>query len=608
MLCASTEENSLPTPLLSLRQVTHSFGGTPLFEDAECSLGAGDRAALVGRNGSGKSTLLKIAAGLLAPDHGERFVQPDTRVAYVPQEPSLPSHTTVTEYLVSGLLKEHTEELHRVAAYIDILGLDGAQDVSTLSGGQQRRVVLAHTFVSEPAIMLLDEPTNHLDLPGIEWLEGALDAFRGGFVVISHDRAFLRRLTRRMIWLDRGQIRSVDRGFEHFERWAEEVADVEEKETHRLKKRLVQETVWLRQGVSARRTRNQGRLGRLFALREQVAQRITPQGVARLSAESGELSGKLVIEAKGISKAWDDEPYVKDFSIRITRGDRLGIIGPNGVGKTTLLRLLTGDLPPDEGTVRHGTRLTPVYLDQHRDQLEPDKTVTETLCTSGGDQVMVQGKARHVVGYMKDFLFDPSQARSPVSSLSGGERNRLLLAKTLAQPANLLILDEPTNDLDMETLDLLQERLAEYEGTVLLVSHDRDFLDRVVTSTLAFEDEGNLVHYAGGYSDVQRQRKQTKAEAEGSPKKSKAPKRTREKTRLSYKEERELETLSERVAELEEEVSTLEAALSNGDLYQSDPTAFQHATERVGPAREELAKAEECWLELEVLREQFSKK
>ncbi len=608
-------------PILTLREIEHDFGDGPLFDGTEVYVRQGDRICLVGRNGSGKSTLLRIAAGLLVPDAGERFVQPGARVTYVGQEPTVEPGRRVRDVVATGLRPEDAAELHRVDALLDALRLDGDRLTDGMSGGEQRRVVLAQAMVGHPEVLLLDEPTNHLDLPAIEWLEAALARFDGALVLISHDRRFLTALTRRTFWLDRGVVRVNAAGFSEFEAWAEVVEEAEVKAVGKLDQHIARETRWLRRGVTARRKRNLGRLERLNQLRSQRASVKRRLGDAKLKLDQGDASGHVVLEARGISKRYGDLVVLDDLWMRVMRGDRIGVVGPNGAGKSTLLRILTEEIAPDSGSVRYGTRLTPVYLDQHRALLDPGMTVKETLCESGGDYVWVHGEKRHVVGYLEDFLFDRRQATSRVCDLSGGERNRLVLAKTLSQPSNLLILDEPTNDLDMETLDLLQELLADYAGTLLLVSHDRDFLDRVVTSTLAFEGDGAVVEYAGGYSDVVTQRalaeqsraavaETTIAEATAADvlidqEAEAASRRPREKKRLSYKEERELEALAAQVATLEAEIGSLERLLADPEAYARDREAFEQATRRVGDARGELATAEERWLELEVLREEL---
>ncbi|MEO5337836.1 MAG: ATP-binding cassette domain-containing protein, partial [Magnetospirillum sp. WYHS-4] len=498
-----------PSPLLALRDVRLTFGGSPLFEGVTTWVGRGDKTCLVGRNGSGKSTLLKVLAGEILPDSGERFVQPGTRIATLPQDPALLG-SSVAAYVAAGLPEAERDQHYRIDAVLEALKLDGARDPALLSGGEGRRAALARALVSEPDVLLLDEPTNHLDLPTILWLEQTLDAFPGALVTISHDRRFLETVSRQTLWLERGLVRRSEQGFAAFPAWQEETYLAEEAELVRMNTKLRQEMHWLARGVTARRKRNMGRLRALQGLRKERALTLrarTESGrTAKLAADAGELSGRLVIEADAIGKRFGDKVVVDRFSTRVMRGDRIGLIGPNGAGKTTLLRLLTGDLAPDSGTVRLGTNLEPAYFDQRRDRLDPERSVWDTLTDGRGDSIWVRGTPRHVIGYMKDFLFSEAQARTPVKALSGGERNRLLLAKLLAKPSNLLILDEPTNDLDMDTLDLLEEVLAEYEGTLLVVSHDRDFLDRLVTSVIALEGNGDLGAYAGGDSDYRKQR------------------------------------------------------------------------------------------------------
>ena len=590
-------------PLLALQNIALTFGGNPLLTGAEIAVGKGDRICLVGRNGSGKSTLLKIAAGIVQPDDGTRFVQPGTSIAYLPQEPDMSGFQKVSDYVAGGIGGDSGD--YRVAAWLDIVQLDGKSDPTRLSGGEARRAAIARALVSEPDILLLDEPTNHLDLPTIEWLEGELARFSGSVIIISHDRAFLNRLTAITLWLDRGVVRRLDKGFSEFEAWAEGVLEQERIEQAKLDKLIAQETVWSRQGISARRKRNQGRLRRLYDLRAERRSQIERAGAAKLEADSGAVSGKLVIETKHIAKAYEGRAIVRDFSTRILRGDRVGIIGPNGAGKTTLLRMLTGSLEPDAGTVRLGSNLTIAYLDQSRAQLDPERTLWGTL-SPGGDHLHVRGQPRHVVGYLRDFLFEERQAKSPVKALSGGERNRLLLAKALAQPSNFLVLDEPTNDLDIETLDLLEEMLADYDGTVLLVSHDRDFLDRIVTSTIAMEGDGSATEYAGGYSDYLRQRGERRPAKPDEKKPAPASERSKASTKLSYRQQRALDELPNRIAGFEAEIAELEAALADPGLYSRDPKGFQSKTARLSALRDALAAAEDEWLEIEMLREELA--
>jgi ATP-binding cassette subfamily F protein uup len=596
-------------PLLTLRDIRLGFGGNPLFTGVDCSVGRGDRICLVGRNGSGKSTLLKIMAGLVDAEDGERFFQPGVSIAYLPQEPDPSGYATVHDYVASGLGDDQLEQLHKVDILLDEVALDPLADPMTLSGGEKRRAALSQILVAAPDIILLDEPTNHLDMPTIQWLEEKLLAYRGGFVLISHDRAFLNRLTGVTFWLDRGVVRRLDAGFTGFESWSEDILEREATETAKFDKLIAQETEWSRQGIKARRTRNMGRLRRLHEMRNERASMIARTGSVKIETDSGSASGKLVAEAEGITKTFAGRQVIKPFSTRILRGDKLGVIGPNGAGKSTLLKILTGQLQPDEGSVRLGTNLEMVYLDQTRSALDPQKTVWDTLADSGGDSIDVRGRLRHVVSYMRDFLFEDRQARSPVGSLSGGERNRLLLAKALARPSNFLILDEPTNDLDMDTLDLLQEVLADYDGTLVLVSHDRDFLDRVVTSTIAFEGDGVVGEYPGGYADYERQRPKADpkavkaaAKAAAAEKAAAKPKKT---AKLSYKHQRALEELPKTMAGLEKDMAQLEVKMADATLFTRDPGQFQKLADQLDAKRQELAQAEEQWLEIEMLREEL---
>jgi ATP-binding cassette subfamily F protein uup len=603
----ATREVFVAAPLLALKDISLGFGGRPLFQAVDLAVGRDDRIALVGRNGSGKSTLLKLLADQIESDSGERQIQQGVRVAYLPQEPDLSGYATVLEYTAGGLPKGEKHAVHLAEALLHSLSMDGARGTQGLSGGETRRAALARALAGEPDVLLLDEPTNHLDLPAIEWLEQRLSTGRFGLVVISHDRRFLERITNTTLWLDRGRLLRLEEGFAKFEQWSQEILEQEATEAAKLDKLIAQETVWSHQGITARRKRNQGRLRRLQDLRAQRANRIAQTGNVRMEAAEAGLAGKLVIEAEDVARSYDDRKIITGFSTRIMRGDRVGLIGPNGAGKTTLLRLLIGELAPDAGRVRLGTNIEMVYLDQTRDTLKAGETPWSILCPGGGDQVMVGDRPRHVVAYLRDFLFADSQARSPVESLSGGERNRLLLARALARPSNLLVLDEPTNDLDMDTLDLLQELISDYQGTVLLVSHDRDFLDRVVTSTIALEGDGTATEYPGGYSDYLRQRKsRTEPVQPRRPERRvrKAKARTAAPQRkLSYNQQRALEQLPSRIDALDGEIKALERKLADPSLYARDPQAFEAAADDVTRAREEKAAAEEQWLELEMLRE-----
>ncbi|HUZ64439.1 MAG TPA: ABC-F family ATP-binding cassette domain-containing protein [Acetobacteraceae bacterium] len=593
-------------PLLLLQDIRLSLGSAPLLEGAALGVGAGERICLVGRNGSGKSTLLKIAAGLLPPDSGTRFLQPGTTVRYLPQEPDLSGFATTLAYVEAGL--GPGDDRHRARALLDRLGLTGAEAPARLSGGEARRCALARALAPMPDLLLLDEPTNHLDLPAIEWLEEELAGLRAGLVLISHDRRLLTRLSRAVVWLDQGTTRRLDRGFAEFEPWRDEVVEQEERERHKLGRQIAREEDWLRYGVTARRKRNVRRVAELAELRQRRREQVQPGAGLKLAASAAELSGRLVIAAEGVGKSYGGRAVVRDFTTRVLRGDRIGIVGPNGAGKTKLLKLLTGVEAPDAGEVRLGTNLALVTLDQQRASLDPAATLADTLTAGSGDQVAVGGERRHVVGYMKDFLFRPEQARTPVGVLSGGERGRLILACALARPSNLLVLDEPTNDLDLETLDLLQEMLAAYAGTVLLVSHDRDFLDRVTTATVAAEGQGRWVEYAGGYSDMLAQRG-TPAMAAPLPARPRAaPPRPELRTaarKMTFKDRHALETLPAEIARLHAEAARHRAALADPDLYARDPKRFHAVTAALAAAEAALAAAEERWLELEMLREEL---
>ncbi|HVM85046.1 MAG TPA: ATP-binding cassette domain-containing protein [Candidatus Binatia bacterium] len=591
-------------PQLALRDAAVTFGGKPLFSGISLGIGRGERVCLVGANGSGKSTILKALAGEIDLDHGERFVQPGLKIGYLPQSPSFAHGGAVAEYVAAGLDGVHADD-YRVARALDHLRLDGERDLKTLSGGEGRRAALARVLAGEPDLMLLDEPTNHLDLPTIEWLEQELLDYRGGVLMISHDRTFLNRLTQRLLWLDRGRLFEHEGGFAEFEDWSQRIIDQESAEAYRLKKRIEQEEYWLARGVTARRSRNEGRRRNLLALREQRRTSLKAQGVARLELGEAEAGGKLVIEARDISKSYTRPdgsvlPIVKNFSTRILRGDRVGLIGPNGAGKTTLLKILTGEIEPDSGKVRLGIGLKPISLDQRREGFDLEATLWKTLAPGGGDSIMVNGRQKHVVAYLRDFLFDEKQAVMPVRALSGGERARLLLAKLFAQPSNLVILDEPTNDLDMDTLDLLQEVLSEYDGTVLIVSHDRDFLDRLTTSVIAVEGEGRVAEYPGGYSDYLVQRpapQKTEMRSEKATPSQARP--ARAEPRLSGKEQKELTDLPGKISALEKDIVTIEAALHDPDFYARDVAKFKKASELLSAKKQALEEAEHRWLELE---------
>jgi ATP-binding cassette subfamily F protein uup len=593
-------------PLLQLNSVSLTFGGNPLLDEVTLTVQPGDRIALVGRNGSGKSTLMKLMAGQVEADSGTRSVAPGVTVGYMEQDPDLSSYATLGDFAASNL-PDGME--YRLAVAAEGLKFDPATPVATASGGERRRAALAKLLAEAPELMLLDEPTNHLDIQAIEWLEAELRSTRAGFVLISHDRAFLRALTRATLWLDRGNLRRRESGFEGFEDWRETVWAEEDDARHKLDRKIKAEAKWAVEGISARRKRNQGRVRALQALRADRSAQIRRQGTAALAFEAGTTSGKKVIEADGIAKTYGDKTIIKDFSLRILRGDRVAFVGPNGVGKTTLLKLLTGEVQPDQGRVSLGTNLEIAVFDQTRARLDPEASLWDNLTgdplmrvSGSADQVMVRGQPRHVVGYLKDFLFDEGQARAPVRSLSGGEKARLLLAKLMAQPSNLLIMDEPTNDLDVETLDLLQDILGDYDGTVLLVSHDRDFIDRVATATVALEGQGRATVYPGGWSDYAEQRPDPVVEAEktatrpGTSVKSEAPRST--PTSLTFTERKRLEELPALIERLESEIGKLQVLLETPDLFTSEPVKFRKATEALTERQAALESAESEWLTL----------
>lgn len=601
-------------PLLNLAGIKLTFGGAPLLDGADLTASAGDKIALVGRNGSGKSTLLKIAAGLVEAQDGELFRQPTATIRYLPQMPDMDGFNSVRAYVESGL--GPADDPHRATYLMDHLGLTGEENPADLSGGEARRAALARVMAPEPDILLLDEPTNHLDLSVIEWLEEELARTSSALILISHDRRFLERVTRATVWLDRGQTRRLDKGFAHFEEWRDQVLEEEERDQHKLGRQIVREEHWLRYGVTARRKRNMRRLGDLHAMRQRFRTHRGAEGSATLVASDAAESGKLVIEAKAIEKSFGDLTVVKGFSTRIQRGDRVGLVGPNGAGKTTLLKMLTGELTPDAGRVRLGVNLEIATLDQKREAVDPAETLAHYLTDGRGENLVVNGEQRHVVSYMKDFLFKPEQARTPVRELSGGERARLILARVLARPANLLVLDEPTNDLDMETLELLQELVAGFAGTVLLVSHDRDFLDRTVTSIIAPDAEGRWIEYAGGYSDMLAQRggkrlddRKARAKADGAaalasgkaqPDTSKAAAK-----KLSFKQKFALESLPKKIEAVNASIARLENNIADPAYYERDPGGFQKTIAALDKERLTLAALEEEWLELEMLREEL---
>ncbi len=601
-------------PLLSLTDIELHWGSAPVLDALEMHIGANDRLCIIGRNGAGKSTLMKVIADLIQADGGKRWLQPGTTVTYLPQEPDATGFETLRDYIIDGLPVGEEDMTYKADVLIDDLGINEVADTKTASGGELRRAALARTLISEPDILLLDEPTNHLDITVIEWLEGYLRNWRGAMVLISHDRTFLQNLSSGCLWLDRGKIRRFDGPFDKFDAWQQKVFAEEADALKKLDKVIKEETRWSVEGISARRTRNQGRLRRLHAMRDERRNIIHAKGDVTISLGGGKKSGVRVIEAKNISKAYEGRQLFTGFSTRIARGDRIGIIGPNGAGKSTLLKMLLGEVTPDEGTVQLGSNLQPIIIDQKRAALKDDISVIDVLTGGGGDWIHIGDETRHVMTYLKEFLFDASQARTPVSSLSGGERNRLLIAANFAKKSNLMVLDEPTNDLDMDTLDLLQEVLADYNGTILLVSHDRDFLDRVVTSTIVLEGDGTIMEYPGGYSDYRTQRansqKTDTAFDMGRKQKSKVVPLSagkKNKKKLSFKDQHALDTLPAEVETLSMQISELEEQLSDPNLYSKDPDAFARISDELTAKRDMLDAKEMRWLELEELKDSLSR-
>lgn len=594
-------------PLLQLNEISLTFGGDPIFDGLSLVAQPGDRVALVGRNGSGKSTLMKVMGGLVEPDSGEVIAGPGVSVGYMEQEPDLSGFATLGDFAAHGLDESEMYKVERAGAG---LKFDPARPVETASGGECRRAALARLMAGGPDLMLLDEPTNHLDIEAIAWLESELKATRKGYILISHDRAFLQALTLATLWIDRGMVKRQERGFGEFEAWRDATWEEEDTQRHKLNRKIKAEARWAVEGISARRKRNQGRVRALQELRAERAGQITRQGAAAMAFEAGKKSGRKVIEATQITKAFGDKKILEPFDITINRGDRIALVGPNGVGKTTLLNMMIGREEPDTGTIKLGTNLELALFDQSRAQLDGDMTLWESLTgdpemrVSGkADQVMVRGMPKHVVGYLKEFLFDEGQARAPVRSLSGGEKARLLLAKLMARSSNFLVLDEPTNDLDIETLDLLQDLLGQYDGTVVLVSHDRDFLDRVAVTTIAMEGDGKATVYAGGWSDYIAQRNQddfgesvvkSKRSASKGKEKEEAP-----KSSLSFTEKHRLETIPAEMEQLEAEISKLQELMSDPELFTANPVKFQKATDALIERQSKLDVAEEEWMLLE---------
>ncbi|GAB5470880.1 MAG: ATP-binding cassette domain-containing protein [Rhodospirillales bacterium] len=602
-------------PLLSLQDIALSFGGDPLLRGTELHLFAGERVCLVGRNGCGKSTLLKIAAGMIEADSGTRKLKPGTTLRYLEQEPDFSGYSSTLAYAEADL--SPGDDPNRVPRLLEALGLSGRENPAKISGGEARRAALVRALAPDPDILLLDEPTNHLDLPAIEWLEGYLANSRAAQVLISHDRRFLTALSQRTLWLDRGVMRRLDRGFGAFEAWRDEQLELEAQAQHKLSRKIAAEEDWMRYGVTARRKRNVRRVGELQALRRQRREARAASGQVVMAAAAAEASGRRVLEAKRLNKSFGERAIVADLSLVLQRGDRLGIAGPNGSGKTTLVSLLTGGMEPDSGTLKIGSNLEMISLDQRRESLDGSLSLAEALTEGRGDRVAVGEGQRHVISYMKDFLFAPEQAGTPISRLSGGERGRLALAIALAKPANLLVLDEPTNDLDLETLDLLEDLLAGYKGSVILVSHDRAFLDSIVTSLLVPAPEmgeGRWLEYVGGYSDMQAQRRAAEREAaEGEAPRAKTAKKKPppslaakppQKAKLSFKEKHALTTLPDRIATLEGQVARLRERMADPGLYGRDPEGYGQQAKDLARAEAALAASEEEWLRLELRREE----
>lgn len=589
-------------PIYTIRGAKLSFGLNPLFTDVDLYINRGDKICLVGRNGCGKSTLLKVIAREIEPDEADFFIQPGVRIGYMPQEPDFTGFKTLREVVEAGLSKEEKNQTYRADRLIEYFAINENQNPEQSSGGERRKAALARSLIGEPDILLLDEPTNHLDITTIEKLEDLIKKFSGAVIVISHDRMFLDHISQTTFWLDRGVLRRNNKGFGAFEEWEDQVIEQEIIEQKALNKKIAEETEWLHKGVTARRRRNMGRLRRLQQLRQERREQIKMTGSVNLEAETAELRSKMVIEAKHISKSFRDREIVKDFSIRVIKGNKIGIVGPNGSGKTTLIKLLTKRLEPDSGFVRIGKNLEEAYFDQNRITLDPKKTLWKTLCNEG-DHIWVRGHFRHVVAYLKDFLFKPDQAQCPVSTLSGGEKNRLMLALALAKQSNFLVLDEPTNDLDMDTLDLLQEVLDDYEGTILIVSHDRDFMDKVATSLIYMRGDGTVYEHVGSYSELLEKLKGIPLKTDNRKQNTKEEPKIREKNKtlkLSYKEQYMLENLPKEIEKLGEENKAIEVALGNANLYTDDPQKFDELTSKLAANKENLEKMENQWFEVQM--------
>ncbi|HWI76786.1 MAG TPA: ATP-binding cassette domain-containing protein [Sphingomicrobium sp.] len=599
----------MAAPVLSYENLGLIQGDGWLFRNLDIYVGDRDRLALIGRNGAGKTTLLKCLADLIDPDEGRRTIVPGTRVVLLEQDPGIGDDGTLLDWVLAG---NDAPQPHEAAAIADRIGIDLGRPAATASGGERRRAAIVRALAQSPDVLLLDEPTNHLDLGAIEWLEQWLGRFTGAFIVISHDRTFLKRLTTSCLWLDRGDLRRAEIGFGGFEAWMEKAYEEEARAAEKLDAKLAIELRWLERGVTARRRRNQGRLAKLYEMRAQRAAMLGAPGAAKLALAKDDVRSKAVIEADHVGKSFGERAVIRDFSLRIQRGDRIGIVGPNGAGKTTLLKLLTGEVEPDSGTVTRAKTLSGIVIDQQRKLMEPDKRVKDVLA-NGGDWIEVRGHKKHIKGYLKEFLFDPAIADAPIGSLSGGERSRLLLAREFAHEANLLVLDEPTNDLDLETLDLLQEVIADYEGTVLIVSHDRDFLDRTVTVTLGLDGSGKVDIVAGGYDDWEKRKGSSPAKA-GAQERRKAlppqrpgPLPSQANRKLTYKDQRDLDRLPAEIERIELEIAKAEEVLHDSDLYARDPDRFHAVTDEVARLRAEKHKAEDRWLEVAAMAEELAR-
>lgn len=590
-------------PVYTIKDAHLQFGERPLFTGLELYLTKGRKYCLVGRNGSGKSTLLKVIAGQTEADNAETFLQPGTAISYMAQEDDLAGFATLRDVVLSGLGEHQADLAYKADILIERLEIAENADPRTASGGERKKAALARALVNNPDILLLDEPTNHLDITTIEKLEEMISKFSGALIVISHDRAFLKHVCDGIIWLDRGIARTLNKGFDAFEDWRDAVYEQEEAEQNRLNKKIESETRWLHKGVTARRKRNQGRLHRLYDLRNERRDQIKKTGSVDLNIDGGVIQSKLIIEAKHLSKSFNGRPIVNDFSLRVMQGNKIGVIGANGAGKTTLIKLLTGRLAPDSGYARLAKTTQEVYFDQNRAILDPTKTLKETLCPDGGDHVFVKGAPRHVYSYLKDFLFSPSQANTPVSVLSGGEKNRLILARDLAKPSNFLVLDEPTNDLDMDTLDLLQDALETYKGTVLIVSHDRDFLDNTATSLLYMAGDGSVVEYVDSCTHLLEKIKEREKEKKNvptvkEPVKQESRSERPKAIRLSYNDKRALEMLPGEIAELEQQIKAMEEKLADPDFYAKSPAEFEQTAAKLEQSKTLLDEKETRWLEL----------